>query len=407
MTDTFYRDFEAKFRGDPSLIRKRLRVYEPFLTPLAVQDEETLALDLGCGRGEWLETLADYGLNARGVDLDEGMLDVARTRGLTVDRMDALTALKMVPDSTLTLVSAFHLIEHLPFNMVREIAAEARRALRPGGILIFETPNPENPVVGLVNFHLDPTHIKPLPPALTSFVAENSGFSRNLILRLQGADPQEETAAHLGSILTDVSFDYAVVAQVDGPKARDLDAAFALHLGVDLYSCVQKFDEASAARIANVSQNLTSQHDELTSLRQNLTSQRHDLTNLQQELMVLRQQFERNWLERLLFRRSNGRPKRALRRMLFHKSGKPRGIFRNWIFKSDGRPRRAFRQWMNGPDYLALSWPAGQKLSPVLEPDENILAFKPHRPRPADLPENVMTIEELVTRADRSSVDGV
>jgi glycosyltransferase involved in cell wall biosynthesis len=205
--------------------------------------------------------LAEAGFEARGIDLDEGMLDVAREKALSVENMDALTALRAVPDQTLAVISAFHLIEHVPFEMVRDIALEAHRVLRPGGIMILETPNPENLVVGLVNFHLDATHNRPLPPALTSFVTEHAGFARNVILRLQGATPQSETATNLTSLLTDISLDYAVVAQVEGPQAGDLDDAFALQLGMDLYSGVSRFDEASHARIATLTDKASALHE--------------------------------------------------------------------------------------------------------------------------------------------------
>ncbi|NOC85839.1 FkbM family methyltransferase [Ruegeria sp. HKCCD6428] len=79
-------------------------------------------------------------------------------------------------------------------------------------------------------------------------------------------------------------------------------------------------------------------------------------------------QSERNILERLLFRPSNGRPIRALRRVLFHTNGKPRGVFRNWILESDGSPKHPFRQWMNSPDYLMLPWPASQHPGASPEP---------------------------------------
>ncbi|WP_050605815.1 bifunctional 2-polyprenyl-6-hydroxyphenol methylase/3-demethylubiquinol 3-O-methyltransferase UbiG [Ruegeria sp. 6PALISEP08] len=416
MTDTFYRDLEAQFRGDPSHILSRLRVYQPFLTPLACQEGGAQALDLGCGRGEWLEILEEAGLSARGVDIDKAMLDVARDKGLAVESMEALTAIRALPDNTLALVSAFHLIEHLPFDEVRELVEEARRVLRPGGLLILETPNPENPLVGLVNFHLDPTHVRPLPPILTSFLTEHAGFSRNVVLRLQGSEPKDETAAHLISLLTDVSLDYAVVAQVDGPKIGDLDKAFALQLGMDLHHGLHRFDAALSARMSDIHQVLANQDKAITALRKELKqvaplaaelpALRRKAQEQQKVLKELLNQSKRSILERLLFRPVSGRPKRALRRLLFHTNGKPRGMFRKWIVDGDGTPRRLFRQWMSSPDYLMLPWPANQHLGTVPEPEENILVFDPHRPRSTDLPAHVMTIEELVAKADDSTKRG-
>jgi len=241
VSDTFYRDFEAKFRGDRSTISDRLRVYLPFVRPLVAEGN---ALDLGCGRGEWLELLAEAGMNAHGVDLDNGMLGEARKRGLSVEKKDALEALRATPDGTLAIVSIFHLAEHLPFDVLRALFTEAARVLRPGGVLIAETPNPENLVVGLINFHLDATHVRPIPPILMSFLADYSGFARNTTLRLQGKTPCSETAGDLMSLLTDVSLDYAIVAQTKGTEMGALDEAFALELGTNLIDGVARFDRS-------------------------------------------------------------------------------------------------------------------------------------------------------------------
>lgn len=409
MPDNFYRDFEARFRGDPAVIRERLRVYEPFLVPLAAQGN-ALGLDLGCGRGEWLEIMGLVGLEARGVDLDEGMLDMARDKGLAVENLDALQALRSVPASTLAVVSAFHLIEHLAFDQVRELVTEARRALRPGGVMILETPNPENPVVGLINFHLDPTHIKPLPPLLTDFVAEHAGFARRVILRLQGSKPQMETAGTFMSVLTDVSFDYAIVAQVAGPQSGDLDAAFNLKLGLDLYDAIQSLDEVSAAQLAKIYERIGNLEQtvaktsvgQTTEIYRRLSELERTVANQSVAVSGILFSLERSWLERLLFHPS-GRPVRAVRRLLYHTSGKPRGLFRNWVLGPERRPRRAFRQWMESSEYRALPWPSlHREFTPTIL-EENILAYDPKRPRPLGIPPEVMTVEELIAKADMST----
>lgn len=402
MTDTFYLDFEARFRGDPAVIRERLRVYEVFLRPLVAQSGARL-LDLGCGRGEWLELASNVGLDASGVDLDDNMLAAARERGLAVENMDCLEALRAVPDGTLAVVSAFHLIEHLSFDDLRELIANARRVLRPGGIMILETPNPENLIVGLVNFHLDPTHRKPLPPLLTSFLTEHAGFFRHVILRLQGAERKAETEIRFESVLKNVSLDYAVVAQVEGPLAHELDAAFDLRLGLDLLGGVRRFDAAFAAQADAL--NATSSalvvrtenlNSEVCDLRCESDSLREEITTLRREITKLRGEVETLWREittalaektgaleagalhlrsavtalqtrinepayaRLLLH-SSGMPRKAVRRLLFHANGKPRGVFRSWILKSDNRPHRIFRRWIDSPQYQSMPWPSGQQ----------------------------------------------
>jgi O-antigen chain-terminating methyltransferase len=118
------------------------------------------------------------------------------------------------------LVTAFHVVEHLPFSRVHTLVKEALRVLQPGGLLILETPNPENPGVGAHTFYLDPTHEKPLPPDLLAFLPEHCGFRQTRILRLQEPAGLADTPCpSLNDVLFNASPDYAVVAR----KAADPD----------------------------------------------------------------------------------------------------------------------------------------------------------------------------------------
>jgi len=214
MSDGFYRAFEDKHRGSRESIKDSQRVYLKFITPLKLLYGDVSALDLGCGRGEWLELLVESGFNAYGVDLDDGMLAECRSRGQQVKTQDAIAALKDYADECLTVVSGFHLAEHIPFDVLQVLITEALRVLKPGGLLILETPNPENIVVGATNFYLDPTHRQPIPPLLLSFLAEYLGFSRVKVLRLQGPiDLNKNFKLTVHDVLGGVSPDYAVVAQ--------------------------------------------------------------------------------------------------------------------------------------------------------------------------------------------------
>ena len=245
MNDFFYRAFEDRFRGSRSLISARLVVYQPFLRPLAVAFQTPKALDLGCGRGEWLEVLGDSGFDAIGVDLNEGMLAACKERGLTGQLGDALSTLKELPSESLALVSAFHLVEHLPFEAAQILVQEALRVLVPGGLLVLETPNSENLTVGTSSFYLDPTHLRPLPAALLEFVAEHAGFYRSKVLYLQeAADLHGDSQVALMDVLSGVSPDYAVVAQKNAPPAlmAEFDAPFNAKYGLSLDSLARRYD---------------------------------------------------------------------------------------------------------------------------------------------------------------------
>lgn len=260
MSASFYRAFEDRYRGSRELIKDRLRVYLPFLEPLAAAGPAP-ALDLGCGRGEWLELLGEAGFAARGVDLDEGMLAACRERGLDVVNGDAIGALRDAPNESLAVVSAFHLVEHISFEQVQELIAQALRALRPGGLLIMETPNPENLVVGTSSFYDDPSHIRPLPPKLLAFAVEFGGFARHSVLRLQEDSRLHEPAPpRLFDVLAGASPDYSVIGQKAGhaEAMAPFDTLFATPRGIDLHALAERYQQKQDEIQARMAQDAAS-----------------------------------------------------------------------------------------------------------------------------------------------------
>jgi 2-polyprenyl-3-methyl-5-hydroxy-6-metoxy-1,4-benzoquinol methylase len=248
--DDFYRAFEDRYRGSRELITSRLRAYLPFVAPLKDTDPSLQAVDLGCGRGEWLELMKDVGIVTYGVDLDEGMLAACRERGLPVERRDAIEYLQSLADESVAVVSAFHVVEHMPFTALQTLVQEALRVLSPGGLLILETPNPENLSVGACEFYGDPTHQRPLPPILLSFLPEHYGFARTKIVRLQERQGLSSTSTVcLTDVLLGVSPDYAVVAQKgaeDEFALSRLDLAFGQDYGVGLEALTTNYDRSTA-----------------------------------------------------------------------------------------------------------------------------------------------------------------
>lgn len=254
MSEGFYRAFEDEHRGTRALIKSRQSVYLPFIQPLIELYPESAALDLGCGRGEWLELLTETGFDAKGVDLDDGMLSVCRERGLQVQTKDAVTALKECADNSQAVVSGFHLAEHIPFDVLQTLVTESLRILKPGGLLILETPNPENIVVGTANFYLDPTHKQPIPPLLLSFLAEHLGFAQVKVIRLQGpVDLSLGRKLTVHDVLGGVSPDYAIVAQKFAPEeiVRQVSWAFKPEYGVTLGMLAGSYDQQIDVRLAN------------------------------------------------------------------------------------------------------------------------------------------------------------
>ncbi|MDD4959398.1 MAG: class I SAM-dependent methyltransferase [Gallionella sp.] len=241
----FYRAFEDRHRGSRTLIKARLGVYLPFVNALASVHSNLPVLDLGCGRGEWLELLQENNISAQGVDLDEGMLAACRERGFSVCNADAIAHLKAQADQSFLVVSGFHLAEHLPFALLQELLAQAQRVLMPGGLLILETPNPENLVVGTASFYLDPTHQRPLPWQLLSFMAEYQGYCHVKLLRLQEDTHLVKNGPQcLFDVLSGVSPDYAIVAQktLSSEPHPALERVLATEVGLSLDALASRYD---------------------------------------------------------------------------------------------------------------------------------------------------------------------
>jgi SAM-dependent methyltransferase len=170
--DRLYNAFEDLQRGSYDEIQKRLEI---FLGDLPIGDEPVV--DIGCGRGEWLELLKHKGIAAYGVDSNPEVAARAAARGLKVETANGLDHLRDIGERSLLAVTAFHVAEHLPLDALIELIDLSLRALRPGGKLILETPNPANLSVGSTTFWLDPTHIRPLPSDLLSFLVQSRGFA--------------------------------------------------------------------------------------------------------------------------------------------------------------------------------------------------------------------------------------
>lgn len=165
-----YLELERRYRGTEEEIGERLAAYLPRLEGCSP------VLDLGCGRGESLEVFGAHDLEARGVDGSAEMVAHCRERGLTVEEGDLFEVLAAQEPGSLGAVVSFHVIEHLPVASLDRLVRLAYRALRPGGRLILETPNPLSVVVAARNFWLDPTHRRPVHPESLALLFELAGF---------------------------------------------------------------------------------------------------------------------------------------------------------------------------------------------------------------------------------------
>ena len=170
-SDALYVAFENAFRGSRDDIRERLRDYVPLFKDLSP------VVDLGCGRGEFLELLREAGVEARGVESNSRAAAACRASGLRVEDGDLLAYLTAQPAGSLGGVFAAQVAEHLPPAVLQAMLREAHRALRVGGLLVLETVNPSS-AAGFFDVYIrDLTHERPLHPDTLRFLAAANGFT--------------------------------------------------------------------------------------------------------------------------------------------------------------------------------------------------------------------------------------
>jgi len=165
-----YLELERRYRGSEEEIASRIAAYLPHLKGRGE------VLDLGCGRGEALALLGGHGIPARGVDSSGEMIARCREKGLEVEEGDLFEHLGSLDEGALGGIVSFHVIEHLPATSLERLVRLAWRALRPGGVLILETPSPLSVVTAARNFWIDPTHLRPVHPASLEIAYREAGF---------------------------------------------------------------------------------------------------------------------------------------------------------------------------------------------------------------------------------------
>ena len=213
LPESVYSLFEERFRGSPSDVAEKQKVYLPFL-----RNVPGSVFDAGCGRGEFLRLLQEERIAARGVETSALAAETCRAAGLDVREGDAVDALAAAPSGSLGAVVAFQVVEHWPAAQTFRFLAEARRAIGAGGVLIVETVNTDS-LSAMNAFYLDPTHIRPVPPEALQFLCEAAGFRE---LQVEFLSPLPESARLVERSENDVRLnemlfgpqDYAVIARV-------------------------------------------------------------------------------------------------------------------------------------------------------------------------------------------------
>lgn len=216
LADVFYANFEDKFRGTEEEIARRISDdYLALFKNSEVNFDKFPILDIGSGRGEFLKLMKKNKLSAKGIDINKNMVERSVNKGLDATEGDATEYLLKTKPQTLGAITGFHIVEHIPFNQLLRLFTASHTALTEGGFVLFETPNPENIIVGSYSFYLDPSHLNPVPPDLLSFALENCGFRNIEIRRLHPSENYKDKTKLIPTDLSEKIYgprDYCVIA---------------------------------------------------------------------------------------------------------------------------------------------------------------------------------------------------
>jgi O-antigen chain-terminating methyltransferase len=205
-----YGRFADRFRGPEDYVKKGQRFYLPYFTG------RREVLDVGCGRGEFLELMREAGVAARGIDLGQESVDLCRHKGLQAERADLFRYLADLPEASLDGIFSAQVVEHLPPERLPDMIRLAASRLERDGVLAIETPNPECLAIFASHFYLDPTHTRPVPHALLTFYMEEYGLGLIEVRKLSPAIESMPALAGLPEDFREAFFgglDYAIVGR--------------------------------------------------------------------------------------------------------------------------------------------------------------------------------------------------
>jgi SAM-dependent methyltransferase len=172
----FYFELQGHFQSSEPADFSRLEMYRSVIGNLDPAVPRAPWLDIGCGRGKWLRLARDGGYEAVGVDSNPASIAQCREAGFQATESDALDFLRSADDQSFAAISAFHVLEHVPFEYCLNLVYQAARTLKPGGVFLIETPHAANLLMAAEQFWLDPTHKRPIPMPLMEFLFEYCGI---------------------------------------------------------------------------------------------------------------------------------------------------------------------------------------------------------------------------------------
>ena len=205
-----YGRFAERFRGPEEYVQSGQRFYLPYFS--GCQN----VLDIGCGRGEFLQMMRAEGVPAKGIDLSQESVAICRSKGLEAEAADLFVYLADLPEASLDGIFCAQVVEHLAPARLPEMIRLCASRLARNGVIALETPNPECLAIFATHFYLDPTHQRPVPHPLLAFYLEEFGIGRIEVKKLSPAAESMPSLASLPEDFREAFFgglDYAILGR--------------------------------------------------------------------------------------------------------------------------------------------------------------------------------------------------
>ena len=276
MKDDFYLEFENTFRGSVDQVNDILSNYDGLIQYIISIDNKPSLLDIGCGRGEWLKKCSDQGIQSCGIELNEDMASTCKNMGLDILNGDAIILLKELPDNSFSLITMFHLIEHISFDSINLLLIECNRLLKDQGLLILETPSIDNLSISSKLFYIDPTHINPINPDLIAFTMGRIGFDMIKTIYINGGPLQNEDKYSLTRIFNGVAQDLVLIATKSKSSSLQLNKNTSwmktFKLGLTTIDASIEFDHQLKTNIITKEESINQLRARINFLENNLDS---------------------------------------------------------------------------------------------------------------------------------------
>ena len=166
-----YLGFENNFRGSEELIKERQTPYLSYFTNCKK------VLDIGCGRGEFLELARDNNILAQGIDIDKDMYLYCKNKNLEIIHDDIFSFLLNIEDDYFDGIFSSQVIEHIDFLKLQQLIYLLGKKVKKGGKIILETVNPLC-LLAFQHFYMDMTHIKPIFPDVLIFIGKSFNLKK-------------------------------------------------------------------------------------------------------------------------------------------------------------------------------------------------------------------------------------